>query len=75
MDGTELLFKDFTRSPYVHLIDCSANSVNISENCWAKNIFMKDEFSWYCWPHQTVLRVPRQSPYEGHGKRGHSQPG
>lgn len=41
MDGPELLFKD-SYSSYVHLVDCSAHSVNMYENCYAKNIFMKD---------------------------------
>jgi len=40
--GTKLLFKDFIhKDPYAYLVHCSANSVNISENCKAKNVFMK----------------------------------
>lgn len=42
MAGTKLLLKDFIcKDPYAYLIHCSANSVNISENYQAKNVFMK----------------------------------
>lgn len=41
MAGTELL-KDFIRKdPYAFLRHCSANSVNISENYRAKNVFLE----------------------------------